>query len=236
MAAISATTAKLVDRRRHGAPRGQPGIDLVAQRQRALREGGGRQVCHRQEDTAGAFSPPTRRGRLATSGRRPATAGAYRLPRSAPKRFDGARHRDHRRQRPWRSRTGALTEATPGSRSPTLSAHPRAAWHVTAVGRPGGDRSASPAHARKTLPAEPFVSGSEAPTATMVRSSLVDSTASMQTRRSPSRTYSCALSPVAAASARQGGVRQVAQRQVAHRGGGEAQQSWAQPVAAAARR
>ena len=55
---------------------------------------------------------------------------------------------------PLRSRTGALTEATPGSRSSTLSTHP-------------GPSGVSP---RSTRPADPAVSGSAAPTATMVRS------------------------------------------------------------------
>jgi len=54
---------------------------------------------------------------------------------------------------PWRSRIGALTDATPGSRSSTLSIQPFDA--------------SSP---RRILPAEPASSGSDAPTATIVRS------------------------------------------------------------------
>ena len=80
----------------------------------------------------------------------------------------------HRGDAPDRapSRTGADTEATPSSRSPTLCTQP-----------PGAPAS--------TLPALPADSGRRAPTGTIVRSSRGDSIDSTQTRASPSRTKSC---------------------------------------------
>ena len=67
-------------------------------------------------------------------------------------------------------RTGALTEATPRSRSSTLSAHP--------LRRASGS-------SRSTLPAEPRSIGSTAPTGTIVRRLWGDSRDSTQTRSSP---------------------------------------------------
>ena len=70
------------------------------------------------------------------------------------------------------TRAPALTEATPGARSSTLSTH----------SRPVGT---SP---RRTVPADPRVSGSRAPSATIVRSSWGDSSEATHSRASPSRT------------------------------------------------
>ena len=81
------------------------------------------------------------------------------------------------------STTGALTEATPGSRSSTLSTQP-----------PG----VTP---RSTRPAEPTSSGSSAPSGTIQRSPCGDCSDTTQRRASPSRTNSCTLSPVASRSA-----------------------------------
>ena len=82
-----------------------------------------------------------------------------------------------RRPRPARRHTGALTEATPRSRSSTLWAQPGPA--------PATSPAASPHAHASTLAAEPRSIGRAAPTATMVRRLWGDSSETRQTRVSP---------------------------------------------------
>jgi len=78
------------------------------------------------------------------------------------------------------SRTGALTDATPASRSPTDSTHPR---------RPMFSSS-------RTCPADPAPRGRSDPSGTIHRRPCGDCNDSTHRRTSPSRTYNCTLSPV----------------------------------------
>ena len=97
---------------------------------------------------------------------------------------DRTAHADRRDDRVRRSRTGALTLATPASRSPTLSAQPRR--RTAASSRAGiPNVAASSAHASNTLPPEPSSSGSTAPSGTVSRRPLGRSCAATQTRWSP---------------------------------------------------
>src|SRR5438477_9806445 len=69
---------------------------------------------------------------------------------------------------PGPSKTGALTLATPASRSPALSAHPRRRTAASSRGATS-NRPASGAQARSTFPPEPRSSGSTAPSGTVSR-------------------------------------------------------------------
>ncbi len=86
-------------------------------------------------------------------------------------------------------RTGAETEATPGSRSAALAAQPRRRTPASVVAvnlaprRPRCIRSPS-SQASSTWAAEPAVIGSAAPTGTVSRSPLARSAAATQTRTS----------------------------------------------------
>ena len=106
---------------------------------------------------------------------------------------------------PCGPRIGALTEPTPGWRSPALEAHPfrRAkfscrskvspvgVFSVTAVARSTSSAlAAGGAQAMKIFPAEPAVTGSSVPISTIARSSLEDCTTSMHTRPPIERTHS----------------------------------------------
>ena len=89
-------------------------------------------------------------------------------------------------------RTGAETEATPGSRSAALAAQPRRRTPASVVAVNLAPRSPrcirSPSsQASSTCAAEPAVIGSAAPTGTVSRSPLARSAAATQTRTSPCR-------------------------------------------------
>ena len=123
--------------------------------------------------------------------------GAVAPSRLARRAFDRAGHADRRRRprhfdrAPARSPTRRPPRAPPRSRSTPGSRAPR--------------RSS-------TRPAEPASSGSAAPTATIVRSPCGDASDSTQTRWSPSRTYSCALSPVSSRSCASAGSAELRER------------------------
>jgi putative transcriptional regulator len=90
-------------------------------------------------------------------------------------------------------RTGADRDATPGSRSAMLWAHPRrrTSSSVRAVKLADGSRrvtSSDGAKASRAWAADPAVMGSRAPTGTVSRRPLVRSAAATQTRVPPSRT------------------------------------------------
>ncbi len=101
------------------------------------------------------------------------------------------------------SLTGALTDATPASRSATLCTHTRVSRASCRV-RPSPTPSTCPPPCPpdesdpsvNTRPAEPTPSGNDAPSGTIVRRPCGDSIETMQIRLSPSRTYNCTLSPV----------------------------------------
>ncbi len=102
---------------------------------------------------------------------------------------------------PLGERTGAETEATPCSRSPTDCAQPRrrmpdsAAAENAAFWRPRCMRSGS-SHASSTWAAEPARMVSCEPTGIVSRRPEGRSAAATQTRMSPWRRHSCADSPV----------------------------------------
>src|SRR5689334_627363 len=107
--------------------------------------------------------------------------------------------------RPPGPRTGADTEATPGSRSAAVAAQPRRrTWaSVVAVNlapRSPRDIRAPSSQASRTWAAEPAVIGSAAPTGTVSRRPLVRSAAATQMRLSACALYSWALSPVTSLS------------------------------------
>ena len=108
------------------------------------------------------------------------TAGPNVTPGSSPRRPTGPDTPTAASTEPS-TRTGALTDATPGSRSPTLAIQPN-----------------GPISPERMRPAEPRSRDRTAPSATIVRSSWPESSEAMQRRRAPSRTYSCTLSPVSA--------------------------------------
>ena len=94
---------------------------------------------------------------------------------------------------PEPSRTGADSDATPGSRSAMLCAQPRrrTSSSVRAVKLAEGSRrvtSSAGVKASSAWAAEPAVIGSRRPTGTVSRSPLVRSAAATQTRVAPSRT------------------------------------------------
>ncbi len=90
-------------------------------------------------------------------------------------------------------RTGADSEATPGSRSATLWAHPRrrTSSSVRAVKLALGSSrltSSTGVKASSACAADPAVMGSRAPTGTVSRSPDARSAAATHTREAPSRT------------------------------------------------
>src|SRR5438034_277665 len=116
-----------------------------------------------------------------------ATAAPKRRPGCNPSRSIGPLTLTAAATTPGPSKTGALTLATPASRSPTLAAHPRRRTDASSRAVMS-NRAASVAQARRTLPPEPRSSGSTAPRGTVSRRPLGRSCTATQTRWSASRT------------------------------------------------
>ena len=139
-------------------------------------------------------SPAASRPRAARSDR-----GAVAATRLAGRALDRTRHADRGDDRAAPSRTGAHTDATPASRSSTLSTHP------------GSDGAAI---ARSTRPAEPAVERQRRrrrPRSCAARAAT--RATRRRRRRSPSRTYSCTLSPGVVAQLRRARACQLRQRE-----------------------
>src|SRR6478735_10002806 len=126
------------------------------------------------------------------------TAAACIRPGDLVRRSIGPDTETAARIRPPGPRTGADTEATPGSRSAAVAAQPRRrTWaSVVAVNlapRSPRDIRAPSSQASRTWAAEPAVIGSAAPTGTVSRRPLVRSAAATQMRLSACALYSWAL-------------------------------------------
>src|SRR5699024_7529732 len=87
-------------------------------------------------------------------------------------------------------KTGALTLATPSSRSSMLCAHP-----CSKISLVFDESVLISSQAKITFPAEPTSNGYTAPTGTVFFSPAIGSTETRQTRLFPSLTYNCVLSP-----------------------------------------
>ena len=97
---------------------------------------------------------------------------------------------------PCADRTGALTDATPASRSSTLATHP-----------------CGPSSPDSTRPADPSSSGSRAPRARSTARRAATGATARTVAASPSRTNSCTLSPVSSRSRVSAGSRQLDERE-----------------------
>ena len=117
----------------------------------------------------------------------PTTSWESRWPGLSPRREMGPLTLTAALSLPSSPNTGALTLATPASRSATLSAQPliRIPRNWAASGLPSTPPGA---HASKTFPADPRESGMIAPTGTVSLRPLTRSTAATHTLCSPSRT------------------------------------------------
>src|SRR5215213_5042879 len=87
------------------------------------------------------------------------TGSASRSPGRSPRREIGPLAHTAALSLPSGPKTGALTLATPTSRSATLSAHPRLRTPPNSAASSPDNRSPSSAHASNTLPPEPRPSG-----------------------------------------------------------------------------